>query len=81
MNAALLSSIAFLVVALIFHLVADWYEPEEVKNRQFAKNKRKLIEALKSQDPEVLEMERSNDLEDPLTREAMETIKPKATKP
>jgi hypothetical protein len=40
-----------------------------------------LIEGLKSQDPEFLEMERHNDLEDPLTREAMGTIKPKATKP
>jgi hypothetical protein len=81
MNAALLSSVAFLVVALIFHLVADWYEPEKVKNRQFANNKRKFFEALENQDPEVLGMELRNDLDDPLTHAAMETIKPRATKP
>lgn len=50
------------------------------KMREYEENKSKLIEALKSQDPEVLEMERRNDLEDPLTREAMETIKLKGRK-
>ena len=53
----------------------------EAKRHEYEENRNKLIEGLKSQDPEVLEMERRNDLEDPLTREAMGTIKPKATKP
>ncbi len=53
----------------------------EAKRHEYEENRNKLIEGLKSQDPEFLEMERHNDLEDPLTREAMGTIKPKATKP